>query len=196
MAQVDSDQCRTGRSPSLIRYIRRPLNWEMPRKRSPPAVENRAVEKGGSPRIAAAGGSCLGNRAMRLRFFGAAYEPIEEVSVRDVGAYGTGQGFRGQVAPGLSTTLGLAIECGLNQRWVLALDIVQNYANGNSLDGTNAAGGFVRSKSGRSMSYDLAPAIEYSWSNNSGIIVGAEFSAAGRNTSSYVAPQIALNLVF
>ncbi|MGB7496511.1 MAG: hypothetical protein WBR26_03835 [Candidatus Acidiferrum sp.] len=42
----------------------------------------------------------------------------------------------------------------------------------------------------------LAPAIEYNFSAHVGIIAGAEFSVAGRNTSSYIAPQIALSISF
>jgi hypothetical protein len=38
--------------------------------------------------------------------------------------------------------------------------------------------------------------VEYNWSDNVGVIAGVEFSAAGRNTSSYVAPQIALAMAF
>lgn len=82
------------------------------------------------------------------------------------------------------------------QRWVLALDLVQNYAAGFRLNGTNAMGGSVQSTSGSSTTIALAPAIEYNFSSRMGLIVGVEFSAAGRNTPSYIAPQMALTTAF
>lgn len=133
-----------------------------------------------------------GNHPMRLRFFGAAYEPLAKVSVHDVSVYGTSQGFQGRATPGFSAALGFAVEYGFNQNWVMALDVVQNYNDGFRLNGTDAAGNFVRTRAASSTSVAVAPAIEYSWSANTGMIVGVAFSAAGRNAPSYIAPQVAL----
>jgi hypothetical protein len=137
-----------------------------------------------------------GDHAMRLRLFGAAYEPLANVSVRDVSAYGTDQGFQGRATPGFSAQSGFAVEYGLDQRWVLALDLVQNYADGFVLNGTSTASGAVHTSGGSSTSFALAPAIEYNWSGNLGIIAGVEFSIAGRNTSSYIVPQVAVSMAF
>ena len=79
---------------------------------------------------------------------------------------------------------------------MLALDLVQNYAAGFRLNGTNAAGGSVQSSGSSSTSIGLAPAIEYNFSGRAGLIVGVAFSVAGRNTSSYIAPQAALSMAF
>jgi hypothetical protein len=137
-----------------------------------------------------------GGHPLRLRFYGALFEPLASVSVNDVSVYGTSQGFHGQASPGLAQELGLGVEYGLNQQWVLAFDVVQYYANGTRLNGTNAAGNFVNTRAGSSVSFALAPAIEYNLTSNVGLIAGVEFSAAGRNTSSYIAPQIALTIAF
>jgi hypothetical protein len=137
-----------------------------------------------------------GHHPMRLRFYGAAYESAANVSVQDISVYGTNAGFHGQVAPGFSSTVGLGAGYGLDQRWVLALDLVQNYAAGFHLSGTDAADHVLNTNAVRSARFALAPAVEYNWSDSVGIIVGVEFSAAGRNTSSYVAPQIALSMSF
>lgn len=136
-----------------------------------------------------------GDHPMRLRLFGAAFEPLAKVSVQDASVYGTGQGFQGQATPGFAAQLGLGIEYGLDQRWVLALDLVDSYADGFRLDGTSS-GNIVHTSAASSTSLALAPAIEYNWSDSVGLIVGVEFSAAGRNTASFIAPQIALSLVF
>ena len=137
-----------------------------------------------------------GNHPMRLRLFGAVYEPVANVSVQDASVYGTAQGFRGQAAPGISADVGLGIEYGLNQRWVLAMDLVQNYADGAHLKGAEMGGALVNTTGPGGMSFALAPAIEYNWSGSLGVIAGVAFSVAGRNSSSYIAPQIAISKAF
>ena len=110
--------------------------------------------------------------------------------------YGTDQGFQGHAAPGFASELGIGAGYALDQRWVLAFDFVQNFANGTHVYGSEASGNIINTRSASSARTALAPAIEYNFSDNLGIIAGAEFSVAGRNTSSYVAPQIALTTSF
>jgi hypothetical protein len=43
-----------------------------------------------------------GDHPMRLRLFGAAYEPLTDVAVHDLSVYGTAPGFLGQAAPGFA----------------------------------------------------------------------------------------------
>ncbi len=133
---------------------------------------------------------------LRLRFWGSVYEPLANAPVHDVSVYGTSQGFQGNALPGISTQAGIGAEYGLNQRWVLALDVVGNYADTAHLSGTDGYGNLVHTNLASSTSLALAPALEYNWSDTLGIIGGVEFSAAGRNSASYIAPQIALNLAF
>jgi hypothetical protein len=78
----------------------------------------------------------------------------------------------------------------------LAFDVVQNYADGTHLTGTIVAGNFVNLHASSSVSFALAPAIEYNLTSNVGLIAGVEFPVAGRNISSYIAPQIALTVAF
>ena len=137
-----------------------------------------------------------GDHPMRVRVYGDLFEPLGDVSVQNVSVYGTSYGFQGQANPGLAADWGIGVEYGLNQRWVLALDLVQNYAAGFRLNGTNLSGNPANVKSGSSTSIALAPAIEYNFSSRVGLIAGVEFSAAGRNTPSYIAPQIALSMAF
>ena len=44
--------------------------------------------------------------------------------------------------------------------------------------------------------FTLAPAVEYNWNSRMGVIVGAIFTAAGRNASANVIPVAAINMVF
>jgi len=137
-----------------------------------------------------------GNHPVRIRGYIAAYQPIARVNVDDVSAYGTDEGFRGHVLPGRSTVIGIGAGYAFTQRWVAAIDIVENYADGFKLNGRESVGGQAASQSPSSRSLGLAPAIEYNWSATMGVIAGVEFSAAGRNTPAYVSPQIALSMAF
>jgi hypothetical protein len=137
-----------------------------------------------------------GNHPVRIRGYVAAYQPLSRVNLGDVSAYGTSQGFQGRVLPGNSAVVGIGAGYAFTQRWVAAIDIVENYADGFKLNGTNSDGGLVASRSPYSTSLGLAPAIEYNWSGTMGVIAGVEFSAGGHNTPAYVAPQIALSMAF
>ena len=136
------------------------------------------------------------NHPTRLRLWGSAFEAVANVDVQNVSVYGTGQGFQGHVVPGFSSQVGLGAEYGLDQRWVLAVDLVDNYAASTVLKGAYGGGAAVNTNLPMSMSIGVAPAIEYNWSSSTGLIAGVEFSAAGQNAPSYIAPQIALSMVF
>ena len=136
-----------------------------------------------------------GHHPMRLRFYGAAYEPVSNASVQGNSVYGTSNGFQGTAMPGLSSVLGFGAGYGLDQRWVLAFDLVQNFANGLHLQGTNS-GTLTNTHGTSSAALAVAPAVEYNWSDSIGVIAGVELSVAGRNTPAYVAPQIALSTSF
>ncbi len=137
-----------------------------------------------------------GNHPVRIRVYGAMYEPISHVSVDDLSVYGTGQGFHGNVRPGVSGQVGLGAGWALDQRWVFAFDVVQNYASRYRLDGIDGFGLAVATRGPSIASTALAPAVEYNWSAKAGIIAGIEFTAAGRNTPSHFAPQIAVAVSF
>jgi hypothetical protein len=44
--------------------------------------------------------------------------------------------------------------------------------------------------------WSVAPAIEYNWSKNVGLIVGSWFSFAGRNSVRFISGVAALNIYF
>jgi len=137
-----------------------------------------------------------GGHPVRVRLYGDIRESLGNVSVKNVSVYQTSQGFIGQAKPGLTADWGIGVEYGLSQRWALALDLAQNYGGGFRLHGIDATGNFMRTNHATSTSVVVAPAIEYNFSSRAGLVVGVEFSAAGRNSASYIAPQIALSLAF
>lgn len=133
---------------------------------------------------------------VRIRLYGVGYEPLANVQLHGISTYGTVQGFVGHAAPGLAGILGFGGGYGLTQRWVLAFDLVQNLSHGSRIQGTDALGNPVNTQASGSDQTSVAPAIEYNFSGHVGLIAGAEFSVAGRNASSYIAPQIALSASF
>jgi hypothetical protein len=126
-----------------------------------------------------------------------------EVHLQDTSVYGTPSGFRGYARPGNSLTIDSAWEYSVTQRWVTALDVVFYTAGTTQVAGTQPQQqngepiwNPFQSSSGSTRSLSLAPAIEYNWTANAGVIVGAKFVAAGHNTAAAVIPIAAINLVF
>jgi hypothetical protein len=126
--------------------------------------------------------------AHRMRAWATWAAPLESVGVTGISAYGTAAGYSGTALPGASTELGIADEFGLDQRWALALDVVQDFAGPPHLSGLPPGPG--------SSSFVLAPAIEYNFADWIGMIVGVQFTAAGHNTSAPLVPQVAVNMFF
>jgi hypothetical protein len=113
------------------------------------------------------------------------------IRIHDTSVYGTEHGFRGEVRHGQAWNASLATEYALDSRWVLVNELVFNRS------GTLRMKDAARPawKHGPSHDLSLAPAVEYHFNANLGLIAGVQFSVAGRNTPSYVAPQAALNMV-
>ena len=137
-----------------------------------------------------------GNHPLRIRVWEQFQLPLTHPSVKDVSVYGTGAGFDGTAHPGDQWTAGISPEYALSQRWLLATDIVYSYAGGARVRGESPGGVNVNFSSGSSKNWSFAPAVEYNWSWQYGVIAGVQYTLGGHNSSSYVAPQIALNMVF
>jgi hypothetical protein len=118
------------------------------------------------------------------------------VYVRGYNAYGGGHHTHGKVFPGQSPLVQFGFEISLSQRWVLAGDIQYQHRNkarfkgqkGNTNGTPNAVGG------PSTESWSLAPAIEYNWSVDYGIIAGVWFTVAGRNSAEFATGVIAFNI--
>jgi hypothetical protein len=128
--------------------------------------------------------------------YATAIEPLQDVSVQDASVYHSSSGFVGHARPGFASQYGLGGGYCLDQRWVLAIDVVRNNAKGFLLTGLDAAGDSQFARSLNSSNLVLASAVEYNWSGHLGVIAGVEYSAAGRNASSFYAPQVALSMSF
>jgi hypothetical protein len=136
-------------------------------------------------------------RILRMRF-NVSQAFSARANVKDVSVYGTGEGFRGQARPGNSLFLNAAWEYSLTRKWVLALDATYRH------DGNTRVSGYevlsptrssLRLDSASSHAFGLAPAIEYNWKPNLGVLIGTRVIPAGRNTAFTVTPAVAINYV-
>jgi len=114
------------------------------------------------------------------------YTYYAPVHVRGFNFYGGGFGCAGKVYPGSSFGAIVSFELSLSRNWALALDNVYTHFNKTRFRGTpgQSAVPFVPAVVGKPSSEVLsfAPAIEYNFNENWGIIAGAWCSAAGRNS--------------
>ena len=135
-------------------------------------------------------------RIVRTRF-NVAYAFSDDVRVTDVSVYGTESGFRGVAEPGDVLTLNSSWEYSITSNWVFAFDFVYQHDDNTHLRGSLAGDSQeIREDFGSAWRFGIAPAVEYNFSSRIGLIVGARWFGAGRNTSATVTPAVALNMVF
>ena len=111
-------------------------------------------------------------------------------NVTGVSVYGTREGFHGSAKPGDTFTLDVAQEYSITRSWVFAIDEVYHNSGNTQVIGPKGV-----TNSGDSHVYYLAPAIEYNWTPNVGMIAGARFVPAGMNASASITPVMAINIV-
>lgn len=122
------------------------------------------------------------------------------VHVKGYNTYGGGHGTKGKVRPGNSFTADLGLELSLNQKWVLATDIVYQLNNITKFHGTKgidpATGKPNEVGAPSSDSLSLAPALEYNYNENLGFIGGVWFTVWGRNTANFINYVLSVTYVF
>lgn len=117
------------------------------------------------------------------------YTLSPKVKVSGFNTYGGGFGTKGKVHPGNIFAADLGIEYSITQTWVAALDIVYTATNRSKfhgIPGTDSSGSPATVGTGYSDNLSLAPAIEYNWNDNLGVIGGVQFSVYGRNSENFV----------
>ncbi len=119
---------------------------------------------------------------------GLTYNVPTSVRVKGLNAYGGGKGTRGTVYPSQSFRTDLGMEFTLTQNWVLAMDVIGTWAGKTRFKGnpgTAPDGSPAKVGGGSSVQFQLAPAIEYNFNENIGIIGGYWFTLAGRNSQKF-----------
>ena len=133
-------------------------------------------------------------RILRTRL-NVAYAFSDSVDVADTSVYGTPQGFRGHADPGDTFSIFSAWEYSLTRNWVLALDAFYQHDSSTPVRGETQGAAFA-ADSGSAWRFGLAPAIEYNWTSRVGVIIGAQWFAAGRNTGASITPVAAINMFY
>jgi hypothetical protein len=118
------------------------------------------------------------------------------VDITGLSVYGGTPDTVGRINPGNFYALDLAGEYTLSQHWVAVMETFISRREpthfsgfiGRNPDGTPGAIGH-----GVVELYTLAPAIEYNFTSNVGLIAGPWFTVAGRNTSRFISYVLALN---
>lgn len=109
--------------------------------------------------------------------------------------YHTDPGFNGNAELGQAVVATVGAEYSINSRWALASDLVYEHESSTRVRGI-AGTGPVDNTLPSSWRLSIAPAAEYHWSDNTGMIFGALMSLDGRNSAAIVSPQVAVNLSF
>lgn len=131
---------------------------------------------------------------MNVRAF-VGYTLSTNVHVENFNTYGGGFGTYGTVDPGNKLTADFGMEVSFSQNWVFALDVVYTASNRTKFHGNpgrNADSTFASVGSGYSDNLSLAPAIEYNWNENFGVLGGVQFSIYGRNSSVFATGQFSV----
>lgn len=124
----------------------------------------------------------------------------ESAHVDGESVFGTHSGFQGHAKPGHNISAGVSGEYSLNRHWVIALDIVHDRTGAGSVSGEYPALAPAPSRVSTfrlkpSRSFALAPALEYSFNANLGILVGTRFRLRGHNSAPSITPAVAINYV-
>lgn len=132
-----------------------------------------------------------GHQFFAWRFFPQVIFPTS-VPVKGRSIYGGTKETRGKVHPRSAFSLLLGMEYSLTQNWALALDAQYFHGNKTTFSGHSPAG--TKPISPSSEQFSLAPAIEYSWTPNLGVIAGPWFTFAGRNSKRFISYVVAINI--
>jgi len=114
------------------------------------------------------------------------------VKVSGLNTYGESKNTHGTVIPGNGFTFYVGMEYTLTKEWALALDLAGFMAGKTRFKGwTDTKVGY-----GSSAQFTAAPAIEYNWREDMGLIAGAYLSVAGRNSTRFYSIGVAYNYYF
>ena len=132
----------------------------------------------------------------RLALIYAAPSPVH---LKGFTFYGGGFGTDGRFYPPQSFQLELGLEFTLAQKWAFALDLVGGTGKKPRFTGqigTDADGAPASFDTKAQTQFSLAPAIEYNWNADCGIVFGSWFTVAGRNSPIFSSGVFAFNGYF
>lgn len=114
------------------------------------------------------------------------------VKVKGFNAFGGDPTTKGKVYVGPTLAAFFGAEYTLTENWALALDIAAQYSDSDRFRGTTV----VPSNFPPAVNISMAPALEYNFNENIGIISGCWFSLAGRNSNQFTSFATAVNIYY
>lgn len=121
-----------------------------------------------------------------------------KVSVQGLNSYGGSTNTSGKIRPGTENGIDLAFEYTLTAHWVAVMEGTLSNGQATRFNGILNIGGFGEPDdhigNGQYNQKALAPALEYNFNGNVGLIGGVWFPIAGKNTSQYMTYVMALNM--
>lgn len=136
-------------------------------------------------------------RLLRMRL-NLDYHILSDVHVHGFNVYGGGYGTKAKVYPGGIFSTILSLEYTFTQHWIGAIDmtyLTEGATHFSGYPGVTAAGTLANLSFPRKQQFSLAPAIEYAFSKNLGLIFGPWFTIAGKNSPRFISYVIALNYI-
>lgn len=114
------------------------------------------------------------------------------VPIKGISSYGGAVNTDGTIHPGLEWGGIFAFQYNLTRNWAIACDLEGIFANETTFEGFK---GFDSPLLGfpKSIAFSIAPAIEYNFNENVGIIAGTWFTFAGQRTPQFFSGVIAIN---
>jgi hypothetical protein len=126
----------------------------------------------------------------RARIWTTIAQPLDAVAVQGISSYGTPASFSGTALPGATAEFGAADEFAIDDHWVLALDLAQDFARAAHVHGP----GVPSFQSGSD--FVVAPGLEYNFAVWIGVIAGVVITPKAHNAGDTVIPQMAVNMFF
>ncbi|MBP9841917.1 MAG: hypothetical protein KBC64_05775 [Simkaniaceae bacterium] len=139
-----------------------------------------------------------GTHFIRSRFF-ASYMFPTSLRVHSFNRYGGGYETSARVYPGIKWSGIASFEYSMSQSFAFSLDFAGYYAQKASfkkgIRGKTATGGRAHLGFPKGGEFSVAPAIEYNWSKNCGLIFGVWFTLAGQSDTSFTTGIVTFNIV-
>jgi len=128
--------------------------------------------------------------------WGVLYRVGTPVHVEGLNTYGGTSVTKGYVYPGNNLSAFAAFEYNFTRNWAVACDAVYSHRNRTRFSGIVGPNPIaaINMKIPSGEGFSLAPALEYNWSSNIGIIFGTWFSIKGRNTPAFANAMLSFSL--
>lgn len=116
--------------------------------------------------------------------------------IQGISSYGGAEDTQGRIRPGNLSSIDLAGEFSLTPNWVAVMEAFASYRQATQFRGfrgTSANGAPASIGHGSIDFISLAPAIEYNFNANYGVIAGVWFDLKGKEVAKFISPMVAFN---